>query len=118
MLAQMLANRLPQTSRAEAVDDTDRLLPFEERAVEELIGLVERVVDTLADEVQLSGNGDGVVRSSDGHSLRFALSALRSTDRREIPHIDRHLPPVDVHHRLAAVDRDHRAAHLELAVLD
>src|SRR5947209_20578724 len=114
----MLANRLAQTSRAEAMDDTDRLLPFEERAVEELIRLVERVVDTLTDEVQFSGDGNGVVGPSNGHFLRFALSALRSTDRRQIPHVHRHLPSVDVHDRFAAVDRDHRAAHLELTVLD
>jgi hypothetical protein len=53
MFAEMLANRLSQPSRAEAVDDADRLLAFKERTIEELIRFVERVIDALADEVQL-----------------------------------------------------------------
>src|ERR1051325_4082678 len=62
MLAQMLAHGLAQRAGAEAVDDADGLLALEERAVEELVGGVEGVVDALSDEIQFGL--DFLVRSS------------------------------------------------------
>ena len=56
MLAQMLAHGLAQRPRAEAVDDAHRLLAFEQGAVEELVGGVQRVVDAGADEIELRAN--------------------------------------------------------------
>ena len=58
----MLAHCFAQGAGAEAVDDADGLFSFEECAVEELVGFVERVVDALSDEVQFRGDlGDGVI---------------------------------------------------------
>ena len=48
----MLAHRFSQRSGAEAVDDAHRLLAFEQRAIEKLVGLVERLLHSLADEIQ------------------------------------------------------------------
>jgi hypothetical protein len=56
MLAQMLAQRFAQRAGAEAVDDAHGLFAFEQRAIEELVGFVERIVDTLTDEIQLRGD--------------------------------------------------------------
>src|SRR5256885_1216468 len=56
MLAQMLAHRLAQRAGAEAVNDAHRLLALEQRAIEELIGRFQGVVDAGADEIQLGGD--------------------------------------------------------------
>ena len=51
MLPQVIADRLPQPSGPEAMDDADRLLAFEQSPIKELIRFVERIVDVLPDEI-------------------------------------------------------------------
>src|SRR5229473_8611163 len=56
MLAQMIADGLPQRAGAEAVNDADGLFAFEQRPVEELVRFFERIIDALADQIQLGGD--------------------------------------------------------------
>ena len=62
MFSEVLPDRLTESSRAEAVDDPHRLLSFEQRAIEELVGLLERIVNTLTNQVELRGNRRSDIR--------------------------------------------------------
>src|ERR1700732_603253 len=56
MLAQLIADRAAKLSGGAAMDDAHGLLGLEQRTIEELVGLFERIVDALADEVQLGAD--------------------------------------------------------------
>ena len=69
MFAEMLADRFAKRSGAEAMNDPHGLFALQQGAIEKLVRFFERVIDALADEVQLRGNWGLGARASGLGSL-------------------------------------------------